>query len=237
MSVRSAIFALLVVSLAACGDDASKSNDTASSTDASILETGESDVTLQPNPDTSTTPCDPVANSGCASDQMCTYVANETSPSCVTAGVVELGQPCSSEARCKKGVCLNLNDTKSLCYAVCADDLDCGTGGACLTLSNAAFEICRIDGIYENCDLLAQDCSAPTKACYAVATEAEPICRVAGTAALGAACDSAVACVRGGACVDSVCRKLCDRAAEPSECGSGYQCNEYFDGAGYCEPE
>lgn len=238
MSLRSCAPFAFVLVLVACGDDDSKgSADATQSTgnDGAILETTSGDA-LVVN-DTNTGPCNPVANTGCAANQTCTYVANETAPSCVTAGVVELGQACSSEAHCKKGVCLNLNDTRSLCYAICETDPDCGSGGSCLTLSNAAFEICKIEGIYENCDLVLQDCVDAAKGCYAVSTEDQPICRVAGTVAAGAACDSAVACVKGAACVNDVCRPVCDLTKTPSDCAAGNVCNAYFDGAGYCEPE
>lgn len=237
MSFRIVSLVSLSLALVACGDDDSSGNDAATSSDAtSVFETSGNDVTSGSDGEVSTTPCDPIANSGCPTGQMCTFVGNDTAPSCVTAGVVELEQPCSSEAACKKGVCLNLNDTRSLCYAVCEANVDCD-GGTCLQLSNASFDICKIEGIYENCDLLAQDCEQGNKACYAVASEPEPICRVAGTAAIGQPCESAIACAKGGACVDEVCRELCDRAADPVDCPTGYRCNEFFQSAGYCEPE
>lgn len=234
--------ALALTASAACGDDkagdtgdGSDTADTATAGDSNATDTGGApDAT---GPDTAT-PCDPVAQTGCDAQKNCTFVAAEESPTCEPAGPVPPEEECGSEARCQVGVCLSLNQTGSRCYQFCDDDGDCGGDtGSCLTLSNAAFHICKIDGIYQNCNLLTQDCTETGKACYAVANEDDPICLTVGTKAVGEACDKASDCVKGVACVNDMCRTLCDPAADPDPCGEAFQCNEFFANAGYCEPK
>jgi hypothetical protein len=236
------VFALLLP--AACGDDDGASTDTSTGGDTQ----GGGDATATTTTDTRTggdgsdssgSGCDPVAQTGCADDKNCTFVGNESTSSCQDKGVVPPEEPCGGEDRCEVGVCLNLNQTKSLCYQFCGVDADCGAGapsGACLTLTNAAFKICKIDGIYANCNLLTQDCAEEGKSCYAVANENDPICLTTGDKALGNACDRASECAEGLACVNDVCRTLCDPDAEGA-CGAGFACNPFFANAGYCEPE
>lgn len=231
--------ALIALALAACGDgDTQSTVDTTTDTTADIADTTDT----RPNDtgdasDTAGPPCNPILQSGCAADQNCTYVAAATTASCVESGPVPANGPCSVENRCRTGVCMSLNATDNFCYQVCDKDTDCGAGTAnlCLTLNGAPFKVCKIPGIYDECDLLAQNCADEDKACYAVAGEPEPICLTEGTGAPGSECDTAAACTKGHACVSQVCRPICDPDVAGS-CGENATCRDLFDDAGYCAP-
>lgn len=220
------------------GDASSETGETGGDATGTATNTAPSDATTRPDVETAPNACDPVEQTGCADNQNCTYVANETAATCQTKGVVPPEQACSSEARCQTGVCLNLNSTESLCYQFCAVDADCpgAAAGSCLTLTNASFRICKIEGIYDNCNLLTQDCADAAKSCYAVNSEKDPICLPTGTKAAGVPCDRASDCVEGLACVNDVCRTICDPEAE-APCGANFECNPFFANAGYCEPK
>lgn len=234
--------ALTLAATAACSDDNTGTVDVkadSSDTTDTTATTQVTDTSSGPDlADSGGTGCNPVAQTGCADNQNCTFVANETEPTCQAEGPVAAEQSCSSENRCERGVCLNLNQTESLCYAFCAVDADCpgSAAGSCLTLTNASFKICKIAGIYDNCDLLTQNCEDETKSCYAVANEDQPICLTTGTKALAAACDRASDCVEGLACVNDVCRTICDPTVA-DVCGETFVCNAFFANAGYCEPK
>lgn len=180
-------------------------------------------------------PCDPIDQSGCKTGENCTFVGSATAPSCAAGGPVAASGECSAEQRCATGVCMSVNQTANLCYQFCVDEGDCGTDGTCLTLSNAPFRVCKIEGIYQACDLLAQDCTAEGKACYAVSTETTPICLPEGTSTPGGACEHAGSCKKGYACVNDVCRAVCD-AKVPASCGEGATCRDFAFTVGYCEP-
>jgi len=180
-------------------------------------------------------PCDPIAQTGCKATENCTFVGSATAPSCAAGGPVAASGECSTEARCATGVCMSVNQTANLCYQFCEDERDCGTDGTCLTLTNAPFKVCKIKGIYQSCDLLAQDCTPATKACYAVSTEPTPICLPEGASTPGGACDHAGSCKKGYACVNDVCRSLCDPKTAAS-CGASATCRDFAFSVGYCEP-
>jgi len=234
-----ALVASLALLAAACGDDDKTSADTR---DAAQEASDSADATSPTDTrsdarETSSTPCDPILQSGCEAGENCTFIGAETVATCVPAGPVPANNVCSSEDRCQRGVCLSINQTGNRCYQVCAENTDCGAGTAneCISLSSTPFSVCKIPGLYTQCNLLTQDCADTTKACYAVAGEAEPICLATGTSAPGAECASAAACVKGQACVNDVCRTLCDPDLAGS-CGANATCRDFFDDAGYCAP-
>jgi len=223
--------------LLACGDDSSSATpDGQDGADALAEVTADTSNDAIPS-DTAGTPCDPVLQTGCGENQNCTYVAAATTPSCLASGPVPANNVCSTEDRCERGVCMSLNATADYCYQVCGADGDCGAGTAnlCLTLTGAAFKVCKIPGIYEACDLLTQGCSDPTKACYAVSGEPAPICLNQGTGLAGAECTTAASCLKGHACVNDVCRAMCDLAVADS-CGATATCRDFFENTGYCAP-
>ena len=234
-----ALFALCA-SLAACGDDGGggKADGGDTTSDTAVGDTTPSDTReASDTRDTAVTGCDPVLNGGCEAGQNCTYIGAETTTTCVAAGPVPATQKCSAEDRCQRGVCMSVNQTDNYCYQVCEEDTDCGAGTAnvCLVLNGAPFKVCKIPGIYETCNLLGQTCSDEAKSCYAVGNEDEPICLATGTSAEGAECSTPSACAEGLACVNDVCRKLCDPDVEDS-CGETATCRDFFDDTGYCAP-
>jgi len=225
---------------AACGDDAKSSPaDTGDTTTTDVADAADVTDTRSDSDarETSSTPCDPILQTGCEAGANCTFIGAETVATCVPAGPVPANNACSPEDRCQRGVCLSINQTGNRCYQVCGEDTDCGAGTAneCITLSSTPYSVCKIPGLYTQCNLLTQNCTDVTKACYAVAGEAEPICLLAGTGATGSECASAGTCVKGQACVNSVCRALCDPDVAAS-CGATATCRDFFDDAGYCAP-
>jgi hypothetical protein len=217
---------------AACGDDKTATADTATSADVAEVSEASGDETGDATAET-TAVCDPVAQTGCEANENCTYMSADDDVRCVAEGPVAAGEACSSDNRCKRGVCLSLNDTAELCYQFCAADADCG-GKSCLELTNAPYKLCEIDGIYQDCSLLAQDC-ADGKACFSIKNHETGVCLPPGTTETGAACDTADACKKGDICMNETCHTLCDPKAT-TPCGETAVCNTYKD-AGYCQPK
>lgn len=202
---------------------------------------GGGDITPTPDADGDTTAdvppgaCDPVAQTGCEDDEVCSYDQGASTPGCFLAGDVESGEACGADAGCASGICLSLNQTESRCYAFCESVADCGPDVDCLDLDGAAYDVCEIDGIYDTCDLVEQDC-ADDKGCYGVDGEPEPICLPPGDVAAGEACDAANDCVVGAVCVGDTCRTVCD-TTDGEACGDG-TCEGLPDSeAGYCNPD
>ncbi len=225
---------LLLLPLA-CGDDdktgGSDTRDTVLVTDGVVIDTSLD------TSDTST-PCDPVYQTGCAATDNCTFVAAQTAPTCFPKGPVAPEGECTAENRCETGICLSINRTADLCYQFCYEDEDCEEGRSCLALSSTLYKVCKIPGIYETCDLLNQACTddeSVDRACYAVLGENSPICLPAGSIQPGATCTNAAACQAGYACVNDACRAVCSLTGE-SSCGALATCREFAHGAGFCEP-
>ncbi|MGM0577327.1 MAG: hypothetical protein ACQEXJ_16500 [Myxococcota bacterium] len=182
--------------------------------------------------------CDPITQEGCAAGENCTYADQDaTEPSCVQAGGLEPGARCGEDVdgSCTEGICLSLNQTEFRCYTFCETPIHCPDNGDCLNLQDSPYSVCAQEGIYETCDLLAQDCE-DGKGCYLVDGEPEPVCLPAGDGDVEDPCDNeAAACKAGLVCVGNGCRRLCDTtAAQP--CGDDFTaCSSYYQGAGYCD--
>ncbi|MCB9733487.1 MAG: hypothetical protein H6745_12855 [Deltaproteobacteria bacterium] len=235
---------LCLVTAAACGDedtstsktdvtsgtDATVSGDTVTGNDATTGDTGGGG-------DTATgTPCDAVAQTGCAANQNCTYSQGGATPMCLAEGTVDYGDACGQDNGCKRGICLSVNATAFLCYAYCDTADDCDGGGACISLTGSPYKVCEITGIYTNCNLLTQDCPAE-QACHLVSGQDAPICLPAGTKDVGADCTGdANSCKKGTACVNSKCETVCDTDASPDPCPTGQVCTSWYadQHAGYC---
>jgi len=228
---------LAALALTACGDDPATPADTRDASDAADTTVPTDTRVDSEASETTNRLCDPILQSGCDAGENCTYIGAETVATCVAAGPVPANNVCSAEDRCQRGVCLSINQTGNRCYQVCGENTDCGAGttNECITLTSTPFSVCKIPGLYDQCNLLAQDCTDATKACYAVANEDEPICLLAGSGAPGSECTSAGSCVKGQACVNSVCRSLCDPDVATS-CGATATCRDFFDDTGYCAP-
>jgi hypothetical protein len=217
----------------ACGDDRAATADTATNADAAeVSADGTGDAAVETTPET-TAVCDPVAQTGCKATENCTYLSADHAPRCVEEGAIAAGEACDSDNRCKRGVCLSLNDTAELCYQFCAASTDCG-GKMCLELTNAPYKLCEIDGIYQDCSLLAQDCT-DNKACFSIKDHETGICLPPGTTETGGACTTADACKKGDICINDACHTICDPKLT-APCGETAQCNTYKD-AGYCQPK
>jgi hypothetical protein len=230
-------FILAALVSGACGDDETSSPNP--DTSADVTEPGDtttgSDGSGHIGPDAvSFVRCEPFGQDVCGEGETCSYLGNDAEAVCVPSGPVETGELCAPGARCAEGVCMALNGTDARCFDFCRDTNDCG-GDICIALSNAAFSVCRVDGLYPPCTLLAQDCDEGL-GCYAVRNEPAPVCLEAGEAAAGETCEFADSCVRGAACVNGTCRDLCDPAAEAS-CEPGFLCTTINDtDVGYCAP-
>lgn len=159
--------------------------------------------------------CDPLGADGCPDGQTCAYNPDDDAPLCVLRGELGPGAPCGGEAgSCDHGICLDLNDTAQLCYEFCGKDEDCGADVDCLQLDNQPYAVCRIDGIYQTCELLSPDACGEGKGCYATMEDTSPICLPGGTAGEGEPCNgTANECQAGFACVDTKCARLCDKKA------------------------
>lgn len=201
-----------------------------------------------PDPDVADGPCDPVARTGCPEDATCTYIAlADPDPVCAPAGTAPYGEACSADDPCAAGICLALNDAAALCYRFCAapeegsaeaeaGETGCPDAAACLALDNAQYRICEIPGVYATCDLLDPVQCPADQGCYRIASEVEPVCLPSGSALVGDPCDTANGCVAGLACVDTLCRPLCDITAATPCADEGASCEPYFEGGvGYCE--
>ncbi len=228
----------LALTLAACGDDSDGNRaDGTSETSDATQEASDTRDTRDAEASETRVPCDPVLQTGCDAGQNCTYIGAETDAYCIAAGEVPANFECDNVGDCQRGVCMSINQTGSRCYQLCGADTDCGAGTAneCLDLDATPFKVCKIPGLYEQCNLLTQNCADPAKACYRVNGEEEPICLRAGEGALGSECNSAAACINGNLRVNDVCRAICDPDA-PNACGATATCRNYFDDAGYCAP-
>jgi hypothetical protein len=238
MHLRLALVFVAMSALSACSDD-TRQGTALTDVEFVVPDTAvAADTAIDTSPDIADVvdfrPCEPLSQTGCRAGENCTHITDDDIPHCVPSGPVPPGGECNNDTRCSVGVCLSINQTKSLCYQFCAADADCGgVGGTCLTLTNTPFKVCKIDGIYDTCGLLAQDCADPAKACYAVANEPEPICLREGAGELGSGCSGPTSCKRGLACVNDVCRALCDPDVAGS-CGAGADCRNFFDDAGFC---
>ncbi len=190
--------------------------------------------------DTSEPVCNPVSDTGCPDDETCSWLPSSANPVCVRRGPVPLEDLCSTTEGCERGVCLSLNASAERCYAICERDADCGVRGTCLTLTGSPFpfKVCRIEGVYDVCDLLEQDCEPSRdtdRGCYVVPSEATPVCLPAGDLEPDDVCASLTDCRPSYTCNNDVCAALCDTTAT-APCGPLHLCRPFAHGAGVCEP-
>lgn len=240
MRVRKALisFAGLALIASACGDSSSDNatgSDTTGATDTAsdtggTTDTGSADVSGDAP---TSNQCNPITQDCADPAQNCTFGSTDDFSSCQPEGTIAYGDPCGGADLCKRGICLNLNQTENLCYQFCNTIAHCDDSTECIQLTDAPFKVCRIADIYQTCDLLQQNCDAG-KACYSVSNEPQPICLPAGTADIDEPCADAAGCLGGQLCVNSRCKKICDRTAQ-DPCGTFGQCSQWQGDAGYCD--
>lgn len=189
----------------------------------------ETDTALDP-------PCNIVAQTGCAFEEKCGFVLDDTATGaghidCVPDGTLLPGEACDepeiageSDDCARGGSCYG-----GRCREICTTVNDQCFDGVCTRLTDdngnpRPPEICL-----PACDPLLQDCAREDDGCYFAG--ASPACVAAGDAQLGDSCASANECVEGLVCVASsdvgfTCHTLCgpwpdcvDATGAPIACG------------------
>ena len=246
----SSCVALSLLLCAACADSSggsAASQDAASTTDATdTVDSANADVAELDGdagtPDASTNddttpagpPYNPLTQEGCAQGEKCTYDSFDNIH-CGEVGTKPIGAVCTGTGDCAEGICINLNGTESYCYAFCKIDAHCAFGTPCLDLQDAAFKVCEIDGIYEFCTLLSDDCEAG-KGCYFAGDDA-PICLPAGEGDTKDSCVGPSDCAPTHTCINTVCLPLCE-IGSTQPCGDNFTpCVPHYSphGVGYCD--
>ncbi len=202
-----------------------------------VASEDEEDNAPQPEPEEPPTgaDCNPIAGTGCADGEKCIYDESNLK-TCVPAGDTPGGSPCQDTSECIEGMCLQLNGTDSYCYTFCKTIGHCPNNAPCLEIQDAPYKVCKIDDLYDNCDILAQDCEEG-KGCYSVAGEDQPVCIPAGTSPLGGECQGPSDCAPGTHCVNFRCYELCDKN-DPEACGLFGKCSSVVSpGVGYCDEQ
>jgi hypothetical protein len=254
---RTLLLLSLCLAIAACGSDEAASLDgdaSSAATSDSATESLDSDNADDPGQeDTSATmtvedaeqtepiepeapTCNPIADTGCEEGQKCGYDTTDTKV-CVPAGDTPGGDPCQSDAECTGGTtCTSLNGEDYFCYIFCKTIGHCPNNVACQEISDTPFSLCKIEGIYDNCDILAQDCEQG-KGCYSIGGEDLPVCLDAGTEPVGGVCESPSDCTPGHHCVNFRCYEVCDKS-DANACGTFVSCAGFVaSGAGYCDEQ
>jgi len=202
------------------------------------------DAAMSPDGSTSTS-CDPVAQSGCSASEKCT-ILNDTAPHIAcgpragTKGHLESCAPATATMPddCAPGlVCRGDNDPR--CLEFCADaPVDtCGGADICLFQEDLDGDlIADVKYCARICDVLTQDCSEAGISCFP--TRDGTVCAPEGAGAtpsqVGQSCDYANSCAAGLGCFrvgssqDWRCYQICDAngAGGPS-CAGGQYCSRH----------
>lgn len=165
--------------------------------------------------------CDPFATRPC-SGQLCIPDRSMRTRCASPAFTLRTeGASCSLDNECERGLaCMSLAGVFQ-CRRLCrAGDSTCGAGNVCGVPYDSTTPCLRF--CVPSCDIYEQDCAAG-QACVnfrPASTDASTIsaCLPEGTTPIGGACMYADSCVRGGVCLGSVCRQLCD---DPADCTTG----------------
>ena len=179
--------------------------------------------------------CDPFSLFPCPGSSICIPDVTFGTACVPPASMLQReGAPCSFRNACDRGLaCLTLGSGFA-CQRLCRiGDSVCGAGLVCGLAYDDANPCLRI--CMPRCDLYAQDCPAGL-AC--VRFRPHPIddfsidsCMPEGTTPIGSGCTEATSCVRGAACIDSICQRLCRSTAD---CTSG-TCVPSSEGIRHCE--
>lgn len=141
------------------------------------------------------TTCDPVMDA-CPAGEVCSIVGSDQ-VGCRPAGTVPVGGSCAQAACARGGVCINLNNSGSICYEACNPDNPMCAGGnaACSDpLTGFSFGVC----LGPICDPVNDMCPSGQR-CTIVSTGVAA-CRPAGNVPRGRSCAMA-SCQRGNVCV------------------------------------
>jgi hypothetical protein len=165
--------------------------------------------------------CNPVSQTGCCPEDKCGLVLEDGFGriDCAPNGTRGIGEPCTEpttgdgyddcaagghcfDGRCRE-ICTTINDT-------CSD-------GVCLEFADSAGNPQPLNWCMHSCDPLAQDCSLPGEACYAVGLRGNA-CMPSGGLAIGEPCAGVNDCAARSQCVESddesTCRRLCGTIAQ-----------------------
>jgi hypothetical protein len=184
--------------------------------------------------------CDP-AGQDCGTGKKCTYVqvGQAIQRSCVDAGTVADGQPCTNNGmgdNCQAGLfCITSTNT---CVQFCNfTSVMCPSGQSCSGLLNAMTEFPTI--CQPGCSLLTQGC-ANGAGCLP-AQGGGTVCVPVGTADAGATCSTPSSCAVGLACVNTgtnKCLPFCNLDGGAPACATGSTCtapgSALADNAGFC---
>ncbi len=109
----------------------------------------------------------------------------------------------------------------------------CTGGQECLDISEAPYGLCENDVTFDSCDLLAQDCQDPEKACYIYSGEG-PVCLPSGNGVAGDGCGGNSDCSASHVCINGICKSMCNQN-QPDPCGGFIPCSGYYGNVGYCD--
>jgi len=205
------------MALAACSQDNSQVGQDSPTPDGSepdeSMQDGSDADGIAPDadvPEELAPPCDPLAQTGCATGEKCTMVAETANPSvtrtdCVADGDVALSGACTSQQHgtdswdnCVAGaVCMN-----GVCDEICGTTPDTCVGGVCTTMSNMFADRTNIGACSPTCDPLTQDCPITGDACYLDVTSGKATCStVAAQGVQGDVCAYSNSCQVGYGCI------------------------------------
>ena len=218
---------------------ADTANDTAPSDAAAVdvpADPGPADTPAKDEggePDVETPPsCNAITQTGCEATENCTYTASDDKPTCLPEGEAAYGEACD-KIGCKRGICLSINGTDTVCYKFCKTSGHCDAGVKCQELTDAPYKVCEVSEVYDKCDLLAQNCP-DGKACY-LAGQPTPVCLPAGSKPAGESCQGSGECVPSTICYADRCLRICDRSL-PEPCGDPFTpCSSLYGNVGYCD--
>jgi hypothetical protein len=227
----------LCLGLAACGNGGASDGD--AGPDAQVSDGG--------NPDANTAGCDPVAQTGCASDQKCSLLATTDGPDVVAcvdgSGTRQALQTCtpattSSPDDCAPGLaCRGAVDPRCLTFCDSSPEDTCGAEESCIFVEDLDGDLLGdVEYCARTCDLLDQDCPGVDIGCYP--TRDGPVCAPIGAGdlpgQLGDYCAFANSCDVGLGCfyvsTDWFCLEICDyfESGGPT-CGVDEVCNRHED--------
>ena len=171
--------------------------------------------------------CDPITNFGCATDQNCTLIAENTL-GCVTAGTAGYGEECSQSLPCRRGACLTLDGEVYTCRQYCRQtDNQCPDERPCnVIIRGTDYRVCGEP--VTTCDILQQDCPQG-QGCYLASVDGQTRCADSGGIGLDQPCTAGNDCEPGLVCGgpeggQGRCLLVCDLGAAEPACAEDQAC-------------